>query len=183
MARLSRIMAEGKIVGSQDALGALMFSCQQNGDSNPTVPDAFRVDTPRDFPFLKESDADAWAAERLFYAGQRGVGGYSFFAYKGVGGDVMVFAGCRAFTLDEARRHWSLMHHERGEETAPLLDVIEEWSRTGEAHAVAVSGAAPVPVYDKALVHEFLGGQLTTMFVNWLTYQKSADSLRRVRNA
>ena len=50
--------------------------------------------------------------------------GYRFIGLEIEGEPTMVFAGCRRFTMAEARKHWGLAHPKHAE-TRPLLDRIE----------------------------------------------------------
>jgi len=53
--------------------------------------------------------------------------GYVFAAYPGTDGLIRVTAGCRYFTLAEAREHWTRTRGGTplGEETMQILDYLE----------------------------------------------------------
>jgi hypothetical protein len=81
-----------------------------------TLPDAF------------QEQARGVPATDVFYAGLRGARGSEDYAFFGViyRGDLYVAAGCRWFTMSEARDHWR-SGQRRAAATSPLLDSIEAW--------------------------------------------------------
>lgn len=135
------------------------------------LPDVFGRDT-------SDVGVDEIAAESLMFAGKRR-DGYLFFGWKrNVADEVRVLAGCQNITLTEARAYWG-ERHGRHAEVRPLLDAIEAWASSG---AVSVQRTKTADRVDTALVREFMGERLFSMFSRWNAYGRAKPSLIQGEN-
>lgn len=125
-------------------------------------------------------------AANLFYAGKR-ADGYDFFGLRD-GSEIHVLAGCRDFTIAEARDHWSAEPYRLGTNSYQRARWTWEAIDRIEAHfTTKVAAPAPEPLqrqvrlgdtvvgeqYSHALVEEFMGPALIQLFADWLRYKKN----------
>lgn len=190
--RLRSIQEQGTLVGD-------LANVANIGVLAHRMPDIEQVDMPESFAYRVDwSDGNgscidsgrtgaAWETERLMYAGHR-ADGFDFWGYITPDGSPRVLAGCRFFTMAEARQHWAGSN--RSTQTFSFLDAISRWAQekteakaldqkpmtATEAHAAmdaAAALAAPSPTVDLATVYQFMGPVLGDMFRNWVGYHKS----------
>lgn len=112
-----------------------------------------------------------WETNRLFYAGTREDGPYTFFGYLQKDNTITVMAGCRTFTIGEARAHW----RDHSDECDELLDKIQAWGKDLAEKGVAEQPRQKTP--DRiplSCVLEYFGtdGNAWSMFQNWMRFKK-----------
>lgn len=147
---------------------------QQSSDDN--IPEALQQSG--------HPEGGGWEADRLIYLG-RDSRGYAFYGYASTDSEPLVLAGCRCFTIAEARQHWGVTHRafDSSDEAVRFVDAFESWlglrqkpHTDGSKTATEVLASQPVVaapdkrVVDVVLVEEFLGPVLSPMFRNWLNY-------------
>lgn len=87
------------------------------------VPD--NAELPHALSRRMQPDDLQWESRRLFYAGYRAQGEYAFFGYLHEDDSVTVLAGCREFSLEQAREHWNDATSRREVASRELIDRIE----------------------------------------------------------
>lgn len=159
------------ISGSREQVQALFEPAPERVDAaggrSGVIPDALWAGHGRG----EYNTGNKWEVERLFYAGTRG-DRFMFFGYELPTGEKLVFAGCRAITLSEARSHWQEGAHPMHDRTWPFLTAIAEFSSTRAAVPVLEDVRANTLVHPGADVEAFMGKLGYSMFLNWLNFAK-----------
>lgn len=136
-----------------------------------TVPEALAWREPHQVDEAVGHGDGMYRADRMFYAGYSNHG-YHVFGYEHEDGTVRVGAGCRWFTLPEAKVHWH-PDYEPNHGMCRLIGLIEHWATDG---AVAAPRALTPPRVPVAVVQEFLGPVLYSQFRNWVLYRKQTPT-------
>lgn len=115
-----------------------------------------------------------WTARRLKFIGVHPDRGYVTFAYAREDGGVQLLAGCRNYSLPDAREHWGPRN---GNDDGWFIDacrVAESWVSEYAALPDEVKRDRTPDRIPLEYVVDYMGkdGRQFTMFRNWLRFEK-----------